>query len=136
MTTAQILLCALIACAATGASIFIYLIWVVPEPECADIWPAESERQRRDRIPQLDPRTADGFREILSSIARDFDAIAEFAENKSAFPSRLGGGSGPRAVRAIAALHQEIDLLKFEAADVQTRAVLAPATASEPHRSA
>lgn len=42
MTTPQILLAILAVSALAGAAIFLYLIWIAPGPECAEIWPAES----------------------------------------------------------------------------------------------
>lgn len=37
MTTPQILLTILAVSAVAGAAIFLYLIWITPEPECAEI---------------------------------------------------------------------------------------------------
>lgn len=42
MTPPQILLAILAVSLLAGGAIFLYLIWITPEPECAEIWPAES----------------------------------------------------------------------------------------------
>lgn len=74
-----------------------------------------AEQQERMQMGQFNASTVAGYRNVLTALAKDLDALAAFAEDAMHPPASFADRAARRAVRAITHLHKEIELLKSEA---------------------